>query len=153
MMIEFLRNGFEIKDFPLPESVIVSLRNQNWADLDAQMGAMVSPDGLLFKLLREYKEFNSIEHIVAIRQSPDDEGIWHDDGSRKLAFSLSLTEFPSKVEGGSLFFRKKGSEETNEISPLPLGKLIVFQTGQDGFEHRVGAVKKGQRVICAGWCT
>ena len=152
-MKEFLRNGFEIQDFPLPTSVIISLRSQNWNDLDAQMGQLVSSEGALFHFLSSYKEFESIEHIVAIRKAPDDEGIWHDDGSRKLAFSLSLTEFPSEVEGGSLYFRKKGVEESLEIKPQALGKLIVFQTGQDGYEHRVGAVVKGQRVICAGWCT
>lgn len=152
-MKEFLRNGFEIKEFLLPPSVIDSLRTQNWDALDAEMGQLLSPNGSLFELLKQYKEFNSIEHIVAIRKSPDDEGIWHDDGSRKLAFSLSLTEFPSQVEGGHLFFRKKGSSQTAEIKPQPLGKIIIFKTGQEGYEHKVGAVTKGQRIICAGWCT
>jgi len=152
-MKEFLRNGFEIRDFTLPPSVIVHLRTENWNALDTEMGQLLSPQAPLFELLKEYKEFNSIEHIVAIRKSPDDEGIWHDDGSRKLAFSLSLTEFPSQVEGGQLYFREKGSEQTTEITPQPLGKIIVFKTGQEGYEHKVGAVTKGQRIICAGWCT
>lgn len=152
-MKEFLRNGYEVRDFPLPESVIVNLRNENWTEVDRQMAELVSPGGSLFQLLLGYKEFNSIEHIVAIRKSPDDEGIWHDDGSRKLAFSLSLTEFPSQVTGGNLYFRKKGSPNEVTINPQPLGRLIVFQTGQEGYEHKVGAVVEGQRVICAGWCT
>jgi len=36
-------------------------------------------------------DFQFCEHIIAIRKAPgDEEGIWHDDGSRSLGFSLSL---------------------------------------------------------------
>ena len=149
----FLRNGYEVRDFKLPTSLLEDLKKEKWNEVDRQMAKLLSPKGSLFQLLSTYKNFDCIEHIVAIRNPPDDEGIWHDDGSRKLAFSLSLTEFPSLIKGGALHIRKKGSSNQVVITPRPLGKLIIFQTGHGGYEHKVSAVKAGRRVICAGWCT
>ena len=105
-------------------------------------------------MLAEYKEFNHIEHILSYRRGDDpfeEDGIWHDDGSRVLAFSLSLNVFGA-IEGGSLGFRKRGQAEI-ELGPFEPGKLLIFNTGQDGYEHRTARVITGERLVCAGWCS
>ena len=113
---------------------------------------------MIFDELRKYAEFSEIEFIISIRSSleyPDEDGIWHDDGSRLLAFSLSLTLDHEGVEGGRLEIRKRGSETSPSevITTPPFGTMIVFSTGQSGFEHKINRVTSGERIIIAGWCT
>ncbi|MCO4793356.1 MAG: 2OG-Fe(II) oxygenase [Bacteriovoracaceae bacterium] len=152
-MKEFLRNGFTIINIELPDKIKDLVLAEKWTELDSKFGELLSPGGLLFKKLSDFETFQEIERIIAIREAPDDEGIWHDDGSRKLAFSLSLTINPELVEGGVLHFRKRNSDDISKIPTLCFGSMIVFQTGQNDFEHRISSVKKGRRTICAGWCT
>jgi len=95
--------------------------------------------------------------IISIRSSeeyPDEDGIWHDDGSRVLAFSLSLTRHPGKPRSGKL--RSEGVRLLRLRHPFPLHRLapmIIFGTGQSGFEHRICRVARGERVIVAGWAS
>jgi hypothetical protein len=107
--------------------------------------------------LREYARFSEIEFIISIRsslESPDEDGIWHDDGSRVLAFSLSLTIEHQEIGGGKLEIRRRGSPDACGAIPTPpYGTLIVFATGQSGYEHKIGRVERGERIIIAGWCT
>jgi hypothetical protein len=116
------------------------------------------PGGAVFEELRKYAEFSEIEFIISIRSSleePDEDGIWHDDGSRVLAFSLSVTLDPDGIEGGRLEIRKRGSDTPDSgYLPTPaFGSMIVFATGQQGFEHKINRVIRGERIIIAGWCT
>tara|TARA_R110000868_G_scaffold204946_1_gene453125 strand:+ start:17148 stop:17603 length:456 start_codon:yes stop_codon:yes gene_type:complete len=135
-----------------PELALV--RDRDWQSLDQAAKKWLSPGGKLWSLLTEHAKFSSIEHILALRSGPDDdEGIWHDDGSRLLAFSLSLTLKHESVRGGEISIRPKGETTTHVLTCQPLGTLIIFNTGQDGFEHRVSAVTHGERLVLAGWCT
>ena len=105
-------------------------------------------------MLSEYKEFNHIEHIISYRRGDDpyeEDGIWHDDGTRVLAFSLSLNVY-GEIAGGTLGFRKKGSASV-ELGPYAAGTLLIFNTGMDGYEHRTARVISGERLVCAGWCS
>jgi len=151
---ELLDSGIIEKTFPLPEVVINYLHSENWQALDQYFLEAEKPHGLLFEFMKPYLDFTSIEHIIAIRSAPDDEdGIWHDDGSRILGFSLSLTENHQQVTGGELRFRKKGEAEFQSITTRPMGQILIFQTGIYGFEHMVSAVTKSKRIVIAGWCS
>lgn len=135
---------------PLAKDFVVK---KDWKALDQLAKSWLEPQGPLFELLQKYCEFQQVEHILALRQAPDDEGIWHDDGSRKLAFSLSLTLDNSSVEGGELSIRAKSSDEISTLTCRPYGELVLFNTGKDGFEHKISAVRAGQRLVLAGWCS
>jgi hypothetical protein len=131
---------------------------RDWQELDATIRQETISGGLLFEELQRYGEFSEIEFIISIRSSreePDDDGIWHDDGSRVLAFSLSLTLEPNAIEGGRLEIRKRSTQPgASEVIPTPpYGTLIVFATGHQGFEHKINRVVRGERIIIAGWCT
>lgn len=150
-----LKTGFKKVILNLPEVVINSVKSKNWADLDQEAFKLCRKDGLIFKELQKIHEFETVEHLINVRQGPDDEdGIWHDDGSRFIAFSLSLNFSPTDIEGGELFLRKKGDKnEMVTLTPLPFGEMIIFLTGQYDFEHKVGRVALGERICLAGWCS
>jgi hypothetical protein len=150
--------GFTQISVELPEKVREWVTNQDWAPLDLFFGELTSnrPEGKIFKALQSLGNFTSIEHMLALRSAPEDEeGIWHDDGSRVLAFSLSLNLDPGSIGGGGLYLKKKGAEDKglSPIGPLPWGEMAVFLTGVHGYEHRVGKVSQGKRLIVAGWCS
>ena len=108
----------------------------------------------LYTFLSQFLEFEKLEHIIALRSAPDDEdGIWHDDGSRILGFSLSLNLNPSEIEGGVLSFRPKGSSLSTDFMPLEFAQIVLFLSGTAGFEHMVSAVTKNTRLVIAGWCS
>lgn len=107
---------------------------------------------MIFQSLSKFIVINNTEHIISIRQEGQDEdGIWHDDGSRELAFTLSLTTNPDQIEGGNLLLRKKGEVNFHRIKTPTFGTVTIMKTGQDGYEHCVEKVTKGKRIICAGW--
>jgi hypothetical protein len=152
-----LRTGYLLRTIRLPAAVRASVLARDWAGLDQAIRIETQAQGAIFEALRqEDARFKEIEFIISIRSSrdhPDEDGIWHDDGSRLLAFSLSLTLEPESVEGGKLEIRKRGSAETESLPTPPYGTLIVFATGQSGFEHKINRVTAGERIIIAGWCT
>lgn len=151
---KLLESGFLIVDFPLPPQVLELLQNEKWRDLDQYFLDISNANGLLFNFLSEYLDFEAVEHIIAIRKSPDDEdGIWHDDGSRFLGFSLSLNQNPKNIAGGELIFKRKNLTHTQIFPPQDYGKMILFLSGIYGFEHMVSAVTQGQRIVIAGWCS
>ena len=124
-------------------------------NIDELFKKITQPDGSLFNYLKKFHDFESIEFIISLRSSnnPDEEdGIWHDDGSRLMAFSLSLTNSPPK-RGGHLSFRKKESSIEDQIPTPDYGNIIIFLTGTYGFEHKTNAVLDGERLIIAGWCS
>ena len=150
-------NGYLISKIELPPAIRGMVVQRNWEALDRAIAAETAPTGMIFKELRNHGEFSEIEFIIAIRSSreePDEDGIWHDDGSRVLAFSLSLTLNPEAIEGGRLEIKKRGADlSTAQILPTPpFGTMIVFATGHQGFEHKIGRVIQGERIIIAGWC-
>ena len=146
--------GHIVLNIELSSEEVALVRARNWAALDQRASSWLSPGGKLWCELSKYAQFNSIEHILALRAGPDDdEGIWHDDGSRLLAFSLSLTMEHSNVIGGEISIRPKGDDQGHTLPCQPLGTLVIFNTGQGGFEHRISAVTAGERLVLAGWCT
>ncbi|MDD0852000.1 2OG-Fe(II) oxygenase [Halobacteriovorax sp. GB3] len=151
---ELNESGILIKSFSFPDQIIDQVKDKNFNFLDQWMLEACKEGGLLFDELKQYANFNSIEHIIALRKAEtDEEGIWHCDGSRNLAFTWSLNLNPELIEGGELFFRKKGSDQIMTIHPPEFATLVVFCTGMDGYEHRVGKVKRGERLTYAGWCS
>lgn len=146
--------GFLVQEFPLSPQTRTLVLAQDWAQLDQLMRSLVQPGGELYRELARHAKFDTIEHMLALRDgaSPEEEdGIWHDDGSRVLAFSLSLNYY-GLPQGGQLEIRPKG-QSTQSLGPYPPGTLIIFRTGIDGFEHRTRKVEAGLRLVCAGWCS
>jgi len=143
------------EQLPLPQSLKPLIIEKRWQDLDRAVEPLIRPGGVVFKLLHKIIAQKRIEYIISVRdgESPyEEDGIWHDDGSRPLAFSLGLTLDPESVEGGILELREKGDSHVYQWSALPFGKICVFKTGVDGYEHRVLKVTQGTRVVMAGWC-
>lgn len=142
------------KTYPLSPELIKLIEQEDWLSIDRFFLEAEKPGGELFNYLSEFLEFQSLEHIIAIRSAPEDEdGIWHDDGSRILGYSLSLTLNPNNLAGGHLRFRQKGETNFQSITTRPLGEILLFKTGIYGFEHMVSAVTEGKRVVLAGWCS
>lgn len=151
---DLLDSGFTIAHFPLEEKVKVWLLEKKWKEIDQYFLDISKPGGLLRNFLNEYLDFQILEHIIAIRTAPfDEDGIWHDDGSRYLGFSLSLNLNPESIAGGELLFRKKEEKETVRFPVQAYGKIIIFLSGLSGYEHMVTAVTKGERTVIAGWCS
>lgn len=150
--------GYFLTRVTLPAWVGQQVALRNWEELDRAILTETLPGGEIFDSLRPYAEFTQIEFIISIRSSleyPDEDGIWHDDGTRVLAFSLSLSMRPELIQGGRLEIRKRFVEQARAavLETPPYGGMIVFATGQAGFEHRITAVTAGERIIIAGWCT
>jgi hypothetical protein len=150
------QNGFFISYFPLGDDIRSFVESEDWKSLDDAFKELTKKDGRLFKFLNQYHDFNEIEFIISVRDSSNDweeDGIWHDDGSRVFAFSLSLTLEPEKVKGGRLGIKIKGEESGREIPTPGFGTIILFLTGLYGFEHKIHQVTAGKRIIIAGWCS
>lgn len=153
---ELFQQGFHLSYFPLGEKVRNLVEQNAWEEVDLEFKQLTSPEGALFQFLKEFHEFSVIEFIISIRDAAnewEEDGIWHDDGSRIFAFSLSLTTNPDSLEGGRLGIRRKGEESTRLIPTPSLGGIILFLTGLYGFEHKTHRVTQGRRVIIAGWCS
>ncbi|MCR9205300.1 MAG: 2OG-Fe(II) oxygenase [Halobacteriovoraceae bacterium] len=97
------------------------------------------------------------ELMLSLRAGPQDEdqeGIWHDDSSRDLIFSLSLTESFETIEGGELSLRKLDQkDQIIQISTQSFGTLLFFPSGNGGWEHKISRVKAGNRLVLVGWLT
>lgn len=151
---ELFPQGYSLSYFTLGDEIRDMVQNEKWPELDGAFQDLTKKDGRLYKFLNQFHDFNSIEFIISIRDAEnewEEDGIWHDDGSRVFAFSLSLTlEAP---EGGRLGVRRIGEENFLPIPTPSFGGIILFLTGIYGFEHRIHQVTKGRRVIIAGWCS
>lgn len=148
------------RDIALPEIFYQLVKEENYQDLDQVYQQSLKPQGFLWNFLKDHCDFEYLEGIIALRTAPEDEeGIWHDDGSRVMGFSLSLNFSPESIEGGELLLRPrfqfKDHEDTGatHFSVRPYGRIVLFKTGQEHFEHRVTRVKKGKRLVLAGWCS
>lgn len=146
-------NGFCKLKLELPTSIKDAVLNENWPFVDEYFAQSLN-NGELKNKLSDFFPYKNVEHIIAIRDAndPDEEdGIWHDDGSREMAFSLSLTT--TMVTGGELGIRKKMQDECTMIATQEFGTLLIFATGKMGFEHKTHRVLKGKRIVLAGWLT
>jgi len=153
---ELFQNGFHLSYFPMGDEIRTLVENQEWDKLDAAFKELTSKGGRLYNYLQNYHDFNEIEFIISIRDSInewEEDGIWHDDGSRVFAFSLSLTLDADRISGGRLGVRQKGSERYLEIPTPSFGGIILFLTGMYGYEHKIHQVIFGKRIIIAGWCS
>lgn len=151
---DLLNNGYIKTQFPLEADVKTLVLEKRWRELDEHFLALSRPGGSLRDFLNLYLEYEKLEHIIALRSAPDDEeGIWHDDGSRFLGFSLSLNLSPSEIAGGELLFKKKEEKEGVVFPAQPWGTIVLFLSGIFGYEHKVTAVTKGERLVIAGWCS
>ncbi len=151
-----MNTGFHLTYFPLTDTIRNSVREENWPAVDEAFKSLTSPEGRLFQFLKTFHEFSSIEFIISIRDADtewEEDGIWHDDGSRVFAFSLSLTEDSENLEGGKLGVKRKNEDHTIMLPTPSFGGIILFLTGMYGFEHKIHQVTKGRRIIIAGWCT
>jgi hypothetical protein len=153
---ELFLKGYRIEKFLLPEAVKKFVQDENWSNLDAEFKKISQKNGALFNFLSTFHDFNSIEFIISIRDSQnewEEDGIWHDDGSRVFAFSLSLNVNPEEISGGKLGIRSIGSTDFEEIATPGFGEIILFLTGVYGYEHKIHQVTHGKRIIIAGWCS
>lgn len=153
---ELTHNGHFKGQVVLCDTLKKAINESNWEYIDNYFQKETSPQGIIYKYLQNCTNFNSIEFIISLRDAENDweeDGIWHDDGSRVLAFSLGLNKDVSSISGGHLHLRKKGSIEETIIPPFSFGEIIVFQTGINGYEHKIHQVIKGKRLIIAGWCS
>lgn len=148
-------HGHTILKIDLPEFLHEYIANKDFQNLDLYFHEQVKQSGIIFETLKEFcSNLASIEFIISLRESKnewEEDGIWHDDGSRFLAFSLSLTSIAPK--GGILEIRRKGSEDSLKIETPNFGEMIIFKTGVSGYEHKINRVTEGARLIIAGWCT
>ena len=147
--------GYSLQAFPVDSSLKPLVIQEQWPEVEQLFSRLTQPEGEIFRFLQQFHPFSSIEIMISIRNSEnewEEDGIWHDDGSRVFAFSLSLTEGASEIEGGQLELRKK-NQEPSELIPTPeFGTAILFLTGVHGFEHRTRKVLKGKRMMLVGWC-
>jgi hypothetical protein len=153
---QLFQNGFHLTHFSLTEDVKSFVVSEDWPALDQHFRTLTQKDGSLYRFLQNYHDFSMIEFIISIRDSQnewEEDGIWHDDGSRVFAFSLSLTLGPEKIEGGRLGVRRKGEKDYLQIPTPSFGGIILFLTGLYGYEHKIHQVRKGKRIIIAGWCS
>ena len=151
---ELFTRGFHLTYFTLSDEIRAFVETENWTALDAEFKKLTAKDGRLYKFLLEYHDFTDIEFIISIRDAQNDweeDGIWHDDGSRVFAFSLSLTL--GDVKGGRLGVRTIGEDDFTQVPTPSFGGIILFLTGMYGIEHKIHQVTKGRRVIIAGWCS
>ncbi len=159
-MSTFFTTAFVVEKIQLPEVFKNSVLQKNYIELEKAFQEALLPQGVIHQKLKEHCQFSTVEGIIAIRNSMDDEeGIWHDDGSRKMGFSLSLNINPSSISGGNLLIRPRflykdsNDEGSFRLAPQDFGTLIVFKTGQEHYEHRVTKVETGERIVLAGWCS
>jgi len=150
-----LEHGFKTFEVEIPDCILNSLKNQDWNKLDQSIFELTKKGAFFYSLLEKFHTFDKIEHLINRRLAEGDEdGIWHDDGSRLMAFSLSLNQNVKELKGGELHIRPRGKpDRVKSLGPFPLGTMTIFLTGQYGFEHKVCKVLEGERITIAGWCS
>lgn len=146
--------GFCLTSIKLPPRLERLIEAENFSEIDTIFEKLLRNKGELFEFLTQFSPYiiEKIEHIISLRDAKDpnqEDGIWHDDGSRVLAFSLSLTK--NQVKGGVLEFKHKNSLESFKIKTPAYGEIIIFKTGHEDFEHKINKVTHGKRLIIAGW--
>ena len=148
--IEYFNKGHSNFKWEVPPSWRNAIEAKDWSALDALAFEALDSEGDLRKILERFCPVHKVEHMISLRSAPDEDGIWHDDGSRDLAFSLALSLTPFSGEGLSL--RIRGDESSAySLGYRPYGLLTCFLTGSNGYEHMTNQVLKGSRLVLAGW--
>lgn len=140
---------------PVPPELRALVEREDWNEVDRLFQSLTKPKGPLFQFLNCYHHFEQIEFTIAIRDSAnahEEDGIWHDDGSRVMAASLSLT-LDQNIEGGLLEIKHKSKDCYMSYKTPTFGDMVLFLTGEYGYLHKINQVKKGKRVIVAIWCS
>ncbi len=149
---ELLEKGYLQISYPLSEEIKNLVRDEKWEKLDSIFHKWMN-QGEFRELLQKIHPFTDYELMLAVRDPSVEEGIWHDDGSRLFAFTLSLTLDHENIEGGTLGFRRKGDKDLlAKLSTREFGGLTLFLTGHYGYEHKVYAMQSGKRMVLVGWC-
>jgi len=155
-------SGYLKLRFSLPSSWREFVKNEDYEKLYQEAQKEMHSSGILgAKLFEVYQECKIEEAhwelMLAKRrgpQDPEEDGIWHDDGSRNLAFSLSLNEHPEEISGGELCLRPKAEpHKVTQLSTLPWGEAYLFATGKLNWEHRISLVSIGNRLVLVAWIT
>lgn len=147
---EYFTKGHNSQKWSVPSTWIEAIRERNWSQLDSLAASSLTLDGELFEIISKFCSINKTEYLISLRESPDEAGIWHDDGSRDLAFSLALSLAP--FEGMGLSLREKNQPDTAiSLGPREFGTLTCFLTGSNQYEHRTEEVLSGERLVLAGW--
>lgn len=131
---------------------IEAIENENWQQLIKKYQHFLNQQNPFTQVLRALKPYTKSEWMLSVRDANDsfqEDGIWHDDGSRVLAVSLSLTT--CLVEGGILALRNKKTKQTINLQTPDYAHALIFKTGVDGFEHKIHQVTKGKRVVMVTW--
>lgn len=148
------QDGFVSFPLILSENIGLYCHEKKWQSLDDTFLKETKKGKPLFELLNFFHPIDSIEFIISLRESKnewEEDGIWHDDGSRQIAFTLSLTHSEEIQEGGILEIKRKEDSLSHSIPTPPFGHIIIFLTGIHGYEHKINKVEKGSRLIIAGW--
>lgn len=146
--------GLVSRHFTFSKEIEEAVYQEDWNYLDKKFKQHLEGPSKIRTYLAEMAQFTSIEHLLALRKPPDEDGIWHDDGSRTMGFSISLNLNPKLIKGGRFQLRMKGKTETlRYIIPGEFGLVTCFLTGKYGLEHRVEAVSEGKRLMLVGWCS
>ena len=96
-------NGYFIAKIDLPSQLPKLIQSDNYNEIDDIFQTLTSPGHVIFDFLAKFCPVKEIEFIISLRSAKnewEEDGIWHDDGSRILAFSLSLTQ--NQPNGGVL---------------------------------------------------
>ena len=153
---ELFENGFYLTGLSLAPEVKEWVLRKEWNLIDHYFKVQTLPGGSIFQKLLEFHDFDRIETMISIREAVnewEEDGIWHDDGSRVFAFSLSLNMESHAIGGGTLELRRKNDRNVSSIPTPGFGTAILFLTGIHGFEHRTRKVETGTRIMLVGWCS
>jgi len=150
---ELKKKGFMQMKLDFPSGFAKSLKDCDWLEVDQKFAGYLEKNGYLRAILDQFHPYDTTEHMIAIRDAKvDEDGIWHDDGSRHFAFTWSFNDDP-ELQGGELLFKDRGSDECVVIDPPSYETLTVFLTGEYNYEHKVNRVLKGVRKTLVGWCS
>jgi hypothetical protein len=153
---ELFPQGYTLKSIDLPDAAKNYVVAKNWGELDQLFHELLVPGGSVWNDLQKFHDFTSIETMISVRDSKnewEEDGIWHDDGSRVFAFSLSLTLDAQTIQGGKLEIKHLESEKLVSVATPPFGTAILFLTGVHGYVHRIRKVEAGTRIVLVGWCS
>ncbi|OUR96779.1 hypothetical protein A9Q84_10585 [Halobacteriovorax marinus] len=153
LLSEIKKKGFLQMKLAFPKELADALKLCNWQRVDQLLFEYLEVGAFLRTVLDQFHPYNTTEHMIAIRDArTDEDGIWHDDGSRHFAFTWSFNDDP-ELEGGELLFKVKNSTECTTITPPAYETLTVFLTGEYNYEHKVNKVSRGVRKNLVGWCS
>ena len=142
------------------EAVFDSIRKATvcWLEKSEEGKALV--DYLVKEINTGYFDLDisnsAVEYQYTVYSNPNDHYDWHQDYYpediddvdfiRTLSISVCLT--PDDVYDGAEFFIKDGNEANVRVFKMKFGDFIVFPST---CEHRVNALREGERVSLVVW--